>query len=105
MPPNRALRLEHEALTALTREAAELRAALDDVIAYAEADDLAAHHFGRLGNTAGAAFTRVRAALRESFERAIPEIETMTAAVAESAHRMVETDEDAARRITQAGHR
>ncbi|SDD48079.1 hypothetical protein [Actinokineospora iranica] len=105
MPEAADLSVDREAVDALVRAAADLRAALEQVVEYARADDLAPRQFGGLGAAAGEAFVGVRDRLWESVERAAPGVDEAVAAVSESARRIVAVDEEAASRITAAGER
>ncbi|WP_018682764.1 hypothetical protein [Actinokineospora enzanensis] len=103
--PRGVLSVDQEAVAALTREATDLRAALDEVLAFARAESLTPRQFGTIGAEAGAAFTASTERMLDSFERAIPEVETMVSGLSEATRRLVDTDEEAARHITRAGER
>ncbi|PPK69584.1 hypothetical protein V5P93_006771 [Actinokineospora auranticolor] len=103
--PDGVLRVDHEAVSALAKEVADLRSALEEVAAFARADLPPPRRFGPLGEAAGAAFGTLHEALLTSFEKVVPQVDGMVAELVESTKRIADVDEEAARRITRAGER
>ena len=99
------LRVDPEAVDRAVRGLADIKSALDDVVAFAARDALTADRFGPLAARAGAGEAVVEAstALRESFERSAPVLSGLAEELAEWAKRVVDVDEENAQRIRAAG--
>ncbi|TDQ05786.1 hypothetical protein EV186_1011764 [Labedaea rhizosphaerae] len=92
------LDMQHEEISAVVADLAEFRSALDQVKSYAAADDLAAQHFGKLGDIVGVGgtFTGVRDTLRGSLDKLLPHVDQLVAALNAAVKTTTETDAEAA---------
>ncbi|GAA2965480.1 hypothetical protein [Actinokineospora diospyrosa] len=99
------LRIDHEAVTALATEVADLRAAVTDIATFTKGETLTPRQFGPLGARAGEAFAALHEELLAEIEKAAPDLENAVTGLVKAAERVVEVDQDAAARITRAGER
>lgn len=93
--------MQHEEVSAVVTDLAEFRSALDQVKSYAAGDDLAAQHFGKLGDIVGVGgtFTGVRDTVRGSLDKLLPHIDQLVAALDAAVKTTTESDAEAAMKL------
>ncbi|MCE7005791.1 hypothetical protein LWC34_23605 [Kibdelosporangium philippinense] len=101
------LEVNHELVTAISKEMAEFGAALAAARAYAQADNgLTADKFGVIAARTGVGqtYTKLRETLRGVLDKATPTVNALAEALATAQQKTVEADAEVAARIRSAGN-